>query len=321
MAVGNGTYESIPDSENGGSTTTRGGSNNKWCIGSAVLIAVVGAVYGATTYINNNKMTSSDDFLKAIAGTTTTDSNGKLKLFDSMSTSRSSLTNFQFRVYQSAIFILNLTDVLSVFLFVLLDRYVLEDFDARATFASFLPGVAGYFGKPVWAFYVNRGQAVSTFGTESKDYPILEFNPANKAYQMTPYWGFRTFIRATRGTSSFQIEPFAPAMSRNLEDPNDDANKPKRVLYVGTNEVEVLEVDAVHGVSTTINYFVLPEENFAALVRRSTIANTGSSDITIDVLDGLAKMEPFGGPLDGMLKSMGRTLEGWMGVYHGTSLQ
>jgi hypothetical protein len=60
------------------------------------------------------------------------------------------------------------------------DRYVLEDFDAKSTFSSFLPGVAGYFGKPVWVFYVNRGQAVSTFGTESKDYPILEFNPANK---------------------------------------------------------------------------------------------------------------------------------------------
>jgi hypothetical protein len=147
----------------------------------------------------------------------------------------------------------------------------------------------------------------------------LEFNPANKAYQMTPYWGFRTFIRATRDSTSFQIEPFAPAMSRNLEDPNDDTNKPKRILYVGTNEVEVLEIDTVHGISTTVNYFVLPEENFAALVRRTTIANTGTSDVTIDVLDGLAKMEPFGGPLDGMLKSMGRTLEGWMGVYHGTS--
>jgi hypothetical protein len=40
--------------------------------------------------------------------------------------------------------------------------------------------------------------------------------------------------------------------------------------------------------------------------------------LTLDMLDGLAKMEPFGGPLDGMLKGMGRTLEGWMGVYHGT---
>lgn len=196
----------------------------------------------------------------------------------------------------------------------------MEDFDAKSTFASFLPGVAGYFGKPVWAFYVNRGQAVSTFGTESKDYPILEFNPANKAYQMTPYWGFRSFIRGTRGASSatsFQIEPFAPALTRNLDDPKDDVHKPKRILYVGTNEVEVEEIDGVHGVTTTINYFVLPEENFASLIRRTTISNTGDSDLTMEVLDGLAKMEPFGGPLDGMLKSMGRTLEGWMGVYHG----
>lgn len=202
------------------------------------------------------------------------------------------------------------------------DRFVMEDFDARSTFSSFLPGVAGYFGKPVWAFYVNRGQALATFGTESKDYPMLEFNPANKAYQMTPYWGFRTFIRGTRasatGGSSFQFEPFAPANSRNLDDSKDDPNKPKRVLFVGTNEVEVQEIDGVHGVTTNVNYFVLPEEDFAALIRRTTFTNTGDSPLTLDVLDGLAKMEPFGGALDGMLKSMGRTLEGWMGVYHGT---
>lgn len=90
MTVGNGTYESIPDSENGGSTTTttRGGSITKWFIGSAILIAVVGAVYGATTYINNKKTTTSSvDFMNAIGGTTKLDSNGKLKLFDAMSTS------------------------------------------------------------------------------------------------------------------------------------------------------------------------------------------------------------------------------------------
>jgi len=202
----------------------------------------------------------------------------------------------------------------------------MEDYDAKSTFASFLPGVAGYFGKPVWAFYVNRGQALATFGTESKDYPILEFNPANKAYQMTPYWGFRTFIRGTRGgavtgvSSSFQVEPFAPALSRNMDDPKDDPNKPKRILYVGTNEVEVQEIDGAHGLTTSVNYFILPEEDFASLVRRTTFTNTGDSPLTLDVLDGLAKMEPFGGALDGMLKSMGRTLEGWMGVYHGTDV-
>lgn len=192
----------------------------------------------------------------------------------------------------------------------------MEDFDAKSTFSSFLPGVAGYFGKPVWAFYVNRGQAIATFGTESKDYPILEFNPANKAYQMTPYWGFRTFLSGSRGFSSFLIEPFSSSSARNLEDPNDDPTKPKRILYVGTNEVEIEEIDSEHGIATNVNYFVLPEEDFAALVRRTTLTNTGSTELKLDALDGLAKMEPYGGPLDGMLKSMGRTLEGWMGVYH-----
>lgn len=182
----------------------------------------------------------------------------------------------------------------------------MEDYDAESTFASFLPGVAGYFGRPVWAFYVNRGQAISTFGTESKDYPILEFNPANKAYQLTPYIGFRTFVRGTRTLKSFEVEPFAPARSRNLMDENDDPAKPKRVLYVGTNEVEIQELDGAHGLTTNVQYFIMPEEDFGALVRRATFTNSGDSDLTVDILDGLAKMEPSGGKLDWNLKSMGR---------------
>lgn len=198
----------------------------------------------------------------------------------------------------------------------------MEDFDARSTFSSFLPAVAGYFGKPVWGFYVNRGQAISTFGTESKDYPILEFNPANKAYQVTPFIGFRSFIRGTRKgataalSGSFQVEPFSPRSSRNLLDPNDDPNKPKRILYVGTNEVEIQEIDGVHGLTTSVKYFILPQEDFASLIRRATFTNTGNDDVELEILDGLAKIEPSGGRLDGMLKNMGRTLEGWFGVYH-----
>lgn len=139
---------------------------------------------------------------------------------------------------------------------------------------------------------------------------------------MTPFWGFRSFIRGTRqGGTSFQMEPFAPANTRHEQSDGDATKKeqlPKRVLFVGTNEVEIQETDSTHGVATSVKYFILPEENFASLIRRTTIVNTGDSELVIDVLDGLAKMEPFGGPLDGMLKSMGRTLEGWMGVYHGT---
>jgi len=208
----------------------------------------------------------------------------------------------------------------SVMLFDKLKRFVMEDYDAKSNFASFLPGVGGYFGKPVWAFYVNRGQAISTFGIESKDYPLLEFNAANKAYQVTPYIGFRTFVRGTRRSAvtgtSFQVEPFSSASSRNLDDSNDDPDKPKRILYVGTNEVEIQEIDGYNGLTTGVKYFILPEENFGALIRRTTFTNTGGSDVELEILDGLAKIEPSGGKLDGMLKSMGRTLEGWFGVSH-----
>ncbi len=200
-------------------------------------------------------------------------------------------------------------------------RYIVHDFDARSTFSNFLPGVAGVFGKPVWSFYVNRGQGLASFGLASKDYPIMEFNTANKAYQVTPYVGFRTFVQGVRGGSkgkedgvSFLMEPFSPANSK--VEGVEDESKPDRTMFVGTNEMEILEVDDVHGVTTSVNYFVMPEEDFAALVRRTTITNTGDDELTLSVLDGLAKVEPTGGRLQWGLKNIGRTLEGWMGVYH-----
>jgi hypothetical protein len=198
----------------------------------------------------------------------------------------------------------------------LLDRYVVEDFDAKPTFSDFLPGVAGYYGKPVWSFYVNRGQGIASFGTATRDFPILEFNSANKAYQLTPFVGFRTFVRGTRKLSSFETEPFSPRNARNLDDKSDDPEKPKRIMYVGTNEMEVQEYDAKNGLAVAAKYFVLPEEDFSSLVRRTTFTNTGETELTLSALDGLAKIEPSGGKLDWSLKQMGRTLEGWMGVHH-----
>mmetsp|Transcript_30803 Transcript_30803/g.62055 ORF Transcript_30803/g.62055 Transcript_30803/m.62055 type:complete len:1240 (-) Transcript_30803:856-4575(-) len=200
-------------------------------------------------------------------------------------------------------------------------RFIVRDFDSRSTFSNFLPGVAGVFGKPVWSFYVNRGQGLASFGLASKDFPIMEFNTANKAYQVTPYVGFRTFVQGVRGGHktkedgvSFLMEPFSPLNSK--VEGVEDESKPDRTMFVGTNEMEILEVDDVHGVTTKVNYFVMPEEDFAALVRRTTITNTGDDDLTLSALDGLAKVEPTGGRLQWGLKNIGRTLEGWMGVYH-----
>lgn len=173
--------------------------------------------------------------------------------------------------------------------------------------------MAGLYGKPVWCFYVNRGQAISSFGFNSKDHPILEFNAANKAYQLTPFVGFRTFIKGHRNGESFLAEPFSPKYTRNLEDLDEDL--PKRIMFVGPNEVEIRELDSVNDLITSVKYVVLPEENFAALVRRTNITNSGTTPVTISVLDGLAQMEPVGGSLDWALKNMGRTLEGKFSLF------
>ena len=37
-------------------------------------------------------------------------------------------------------------------------RTILTDYDTSRTFASFLPGIGGEYGTPMWAFFVNRGQ-------------------------------------------------------------------------------------------------------------------------------------------------------------------
>jgi hypothetical protein len=198
-----------------------------------------------------------------------------------------------------------------------LGRYILEDFDAQPAFSDFLPALAGLYGKPLYAFYVNRGQGIASFGVASKEYPIMEFNPANKAYQSSALLGFRTFLQASRKGHAFLIEPFSPMKTRFSGSTDEHGKKlPKRHMYVGSNEVQIQELDETHNIETNVTYFVLPEEDFGAFAKRTRITNTDpDSSLTFSMLDGLAKIEPAGGKLDGPLKNIGRTLEGWMGVY------
>src|SRR5882762_5109497 len=88
------------------------------------------------------------------------------------------------------------------------DTFSIKNYNQARPFSSFLPGIAGPYGKPMWVFYTNRGQCVASFGVRNKDNAILEFNPANKAYQDTPLLGFRTFLRVREGRSTVFYEPF-----------------------------------------------------------------------------------------------------------------
>lgn len=190
--------------------------------------------------------------------------------------------------------------------------------------ALMLQGVAGIYGKPLWSFYVNRGQGIASFGVESKDSPIMEFYSANNAYQNTALLGFRTFYKFNRGgrwggiEKSLVIEPFSGARTRfERGEPtgSDKAGLPSRTMFIGANEMQVREVDHKHKIETNVTFFVMPEEDFGAFVKRTTISNLGDSELIISVLDGLPRMQPVGGKINGLLKSIGRTLEGFMGVY------
>lgn len=210
-------------------------------------------------------------------------------------------------------------------------RYIIDDYDALPTFSSFLPGVAGIYGKPLWSFYVNRGQGIASFGVKSKDYPIMEYHSANNAYQDTPLLGFRTFYQGHRvgktfgkSDESFLVEPFDTARTRFASSMKSGDDLPTRSMYIGSNEMQIREVDRVNQIETNVTYFILPEEDFGAFVRSTTITNLDDRPLRLSVLDGLARIQPAGGKLNLLLKTIGRTIEGWMRVhlfvarYHGS---
>ncbi|MBN1139512.1 MAG: cellobiose phosphorylase, partial [Anaerolineae bacterium] len=181
-------------------------------------------------------------------------------------------------------------------------RFVFHGFAAKRPFASFLPGIAGPLGIPMWVFYVNRGQAIASFGVENKDNPIMEFEPANKAYQATPYTSFRTFLKLKLGVEEVLYEPFAP---RNV---GEDTR-----MCIGMNELELQATSDIHGIQSHVLYFTLPGEPFAGLVRQVTVTNAGSKALAIELLDGMTRVMPFGVDNWG-LKEIGRTLEAFMAV-------
>jgi hypothetical protein len=184
------------------------------------------------------------------------------------------------------------------------DRFVIRDYASRRPFASFLPGIAGPRGIPMWVFYVNRGQAIASFGVENKDNPIMEFEPANKAYQATPYTGFRTFLKLKRGEETILYEPFSPWHVA------DDSQ-----MVIGMNELELQTTSAAYGLQTNVLYFTLPGENFAGLLRQVTVTNVGSELLAFEILDGMARVMPFGVDNWG-LKEIGRTIEAFMAVFN-----
>jgi len=181
--------------------------------------------------------------------------------------------------------------------------FIIDQYNDCPPFASFLPGIAGVKGRPAWVFYANRGQAVASFGVRNKDGAFLEFFPADKAYQLTPSRGFRTFLKIIDSDQILNHEPF----QRNPE------TEIRQRLYVAPHEVGVEEINPHMGLSIRADMFTLPEASVAGLVRRVTVVNTSSQVKQIEIVDGLPQVLPYG-LNQWLVKFMSRTSEAFMRV-------
>ncbi len=183
------------------------------------------------------------------------------------------------------------------------NRFVIEQYNDLAPFASFLPGIAGITGRPAWVFYVNRGQAVASFGVRNKDGAFLEFFPADKAYQLTPSRGFRTFLKITDGDQILTYEPFQRGAGPDVT----------QRLYVTPHEIGVEELNPQLEFKIRVDMFTLSEAPVAGLVRRVTLENTSGKARKFEVVDGLPQVLPFG-LNQWVVKFMSRTSEAFMRV-------
>ena len=181
--------------------------------------------------------------------------------------------------------------------------FVIEDFSRKKPFSNFFPGIAGEWGIPMWVFTTNRGQGIASFGIESKDKAILEFQPANKAYRLTGTQGFRTFLKVKKGASVRFYEPFRASDQYNT----------RQSMMITSHDLTIEEVNTTLGLSVTVNYFTMPEESFAGLVRTVTFRNISKDVLAVDMIDGLPLIIPFG-QNDWVMKNMCRTIEAWYKV-------
>lgn len=174
--------------------------------------------------------------------------------------------------------------------------FMQKNYQKQKPFSSFLPGIAGKKGIPLWSFYVNRGQVITSFGRRDKNGAILEFFPANAAYMYTKTNGFRTFIRVDGIIYEFFKE--------------DGLNQ---TLYVEKDSVSISEINEAIEIKVTVKYFTLPNEKIGALVRKVTFENLSLRKKQIEVLDGLTQILPSGIDYGGF-KAISNLLQSWMDV-------
>ena len=181
--------------------------------------------------------------------------------------------------------------------------FVIENYNQAKPFSSFFPGIAGLYGIPMWAFYVNRGQGIAAFGVRNKSESIMEFYPANNAYAFTPSLGFRTFLKVTKKSRTHFYEPFKIGENPDV----------KQRMIIRPYEMAIEDENLQVGIATRVTYFTLPNEPLAALVRIVEVSNLSKDKVQIEMVDGMPKIMPYW--IDQWVqKFMSNTAQAWVTV-------
>lgn len=182
------------------------------------------------------------------------------------------------------------------------NEIVIKNYQEELAFSNFLPGIVGLKGIPMWIFYINRGQAISSFGIDNKDSAISEFLPANRAYQQTPLQGFRTFLKIKENSENKVLEPFS-----------DSTDVIEETMKIGMNSLELKWEHPTEKLQITIKYYSLPDAPIGALIRDVKIENMNDKSVDLELIDGLAEILPAG-VNNNEYKEISNTLKSWFDV-------
>ena len=178
-------------------------------------------------------------------------------------------------------------------------RFEIYDYNWKAPFSNFFPGIAGRFGIPMWVYYVSRNQGIISFGVRDKNHQILEFLSFNKAVEFVGVQGFRTFLKI----GDLIYEPFKKYKDKNI--------KQKMTVYPFGLKIE--EENDYLKLRFKVFYFNIVKDSFPGIVRVLTIENYSKKAKRIEVVDGLPRVIPYGVDLHG-IQVIPRHIEGMMNV-------
>ena len=123
----------------------------------------------------------------------------------------------------------------------------------------------------------------------------MEFYPAETAYAVAPRLGFRTFLKI----DGKYVEPFAVG------------GKNETRMEICRRGFAIEEKSGSY--LFRAEYFGVPNENYAALARIATYTNTTKNTQTVEFLDGLAQIIPYG-LSNNAFKGTGNLFKSWMCV-------